>query len=57
MKKSRQPNKFVRQLLPIAAAFAFTAACGSEATSLIGTAEAAEGIAAFLEKRRPDWTR
>jgi peptide-methionine (S)-S-oxide reductase len=31
-------------LLPVAAAFAFTAACGSEATSLIGTAEAAEGI-------------
>lgn len=44
MKKSRQSNKFVRRLLPVAAAFAFTAACGTEATSLIGTAEAAEGI-------------
>lgn len=44
MKTSRQPNKFLLRLLPVAAAFAFTAACGSEATSLIGTAKAAEGI-------------
>jgi peptide-methionine (S)-S-oxide reductase len=44
MKKSPQSNKFVRRLLPVFAAFAFTAACGTEATSLIGTAEAAEGI-------------
>lgn len=44
MKKSRQSNKFVRRMLPVVAAFAFTGACGTEATSLIGTAEAAEGI-------------
>lgn len=44
MKKSRQPNKFVVCLLPIAAAFAFTAACGPEGTSPIASAHAAEGI-------------
>lgn len=44
MKKSHQQNKFVFRLLPFAAALAFTTACGIEATSLIGTAEAAEGI-------------
>jgi peptide-methionine (S)-S-oxide reductase len=44
MKPSRQPNKFFHQLLPLAAALAFTSACGTEGTSLIGTAEAAEGI-------------
>ncbi len=44
MKNSNQPNKFLLRLLPVAAALAFTAACGTEATSLIGTAEAAEGI-------------
>lgn len=44
MKMSHQPNKFFLRLLPIAAALAFTSACGTEATSLIGTAEAAEGI-------------
>ncbi len=44
MKKLHQPNKFLLRLLPVAAALAFTSACGTEATSLIGTAEAAEGI-------------
>jgi peptide-methionine (S)-S-oxide reductase len=44
MKKSPQPNKFLLRLLPVAAALAFTSACGTDATSLIGTAEAAEGI-------------
>ncbi len=44
MKMSHQPSKFFLRLLPIAAALAFTSACGTEATSLIGTAEAAEGI-------------
>lgn len=44
MTKLRQPNKFLFRLLPIAAAFTLTAACGSDATSLIGTAEAAEGV-------------
>ncbi len=44
MKKSFQPNKLLLRLLPVAAAFAFTAACGTDAPSLIGTAEAAEGI-------------
>ena len=44
MKMSHQPSKFLLHLLPIAAALAFTSACGTEATSLIGTAEAAEGI-------------
>lgn len=44
MKKPNQPSKFVRRLLPVVAAFAFATACGTEATSLIGTAEAAEGI-------------
>ena len=44
MTMSHQPNKFFLRLLPIAAALAFISACGTEATSLIGTAEAAEGI-------------
>jgi peptide-methionine (S)-S-oxide reductase len=44
MKKIPQPNKFLFRLLPVAAALALTSACGSDATSLIGTAEAAEGI-------------
>jgi peptide-methionine (S)-S-oxide reductase len=44
MKKPSLETKFVRRLLPVAAAFTFTSACGTEATSLIGTAEAAEGI-------------
>ncbi len=44
MKMSRQPNRLFYRLLPLVAAFAFTSACGTEATSLIGTAEAAEGI-------------
>lgn len=41
---SHQRNKIFIRLLPLAAALAFTNACGTEATSLIGTAEAAEGI-------------
>jgi peptide-methionine (S)-S-oxide reductase len=44
MKKPSQSGKFIHRLLPVAAAFAFTTACGSDAASLIGTAEAAEGI-------------
>ncbi len=44
MKKSRQLNKLALRLLPLAAAFALTAACGTGGTSLIGSAEAAEGI-------------
>ena len=44
MKKSPSPNKFVLRLLPVALALALTAACGDQANSLIGTAEAAEGI-------------
>lgn len=44
MKKLRQSNKFAFRLLPLAAALAFTTACGGEAASLIATAEAAEGI-------------
>ena len=44
MKKSHSPNKFVLRLLPVAVALALTAACGDQASSLIGTAEAAEGI-------------
>ena len=44
MTKSRPQTKFIRRLLPVAAALVLTAACGTEATSLIGTAEAAEGI-------------
>ncbi len=44
MKKPNQPSKFFPRLLPVAAAFAVTTACGIDATSLIGTAEAAEGI-------------
>jgi peptide-methionine (S)-S-oxide reductase len=44
MKKSHQLNKLTLRLLPLAAAFALTSACGTGATSLIGSAEAAEGI-------------
>jgi peptide-methionine (S)-S-oxide reductase len=44
MKKLPSPSKFVLRLLPLAAALAFTGACGTGATSLIGNAEAAEGI-------------
>jgi peptide-methionine (S)-S-oxide reductase len=44
MKKPKPLSKIAHRLLPIAAAFAFTSACGTEATSFIGTAEAAEGI-------------
>jgi peptide-methionine (S)-S-oxide reductase len=44
MKRSPQPNKFLLRLLPVVVALAFTSACGTDATSLIGTAEAAEGI-------------
>jgi peptide-methionine (S)-S-oxide reductase len=44
MKKSHQLNKLALRLLPLAAAIALTGACGSGATSLIGNAEAAEGI-------------
>jgi peptide-methionine (S)-S-oxide reductase len=44
MKKLPSPNKFALRLLPLAAALALTSACGSGATSLIGNAEAAEGI-------------
>lgn len=44
MKTLRHPNKFAFRLLPLAAALAFTGACGTGATSLIGSAEAAEGI-------------
>ncbi len=39
-----QPNKLLLRLLPLAVALACTGACGTGATSLIGTAEAAEGI-------------
>ena len=41
MKKSTKLNKLNIRLLPVVAALALTAACGS---SLVGTAEAAEGI-------------
>ena len=44
MKKFPQANKLALRLLPFAAALALTSACGTDATSLIGTAEAAEGI-------------
>ena len=44
MTKSVKLNKLSIRLLPVVAAFALTAACGAEGTSLIGTAEAAEGI-------------
>lgn len=44
MSQSRQLSKFALRLLPVAAAFALTSACGSGANSLIGSAEAAEGI-------------
>jgi peptide-methionine (S)-S-oxide reductase len=45
MKKSFQPNKVVVRLLPVAAALAFTSACGSDVASPMGMAHAAEGIA------------
>jgi peptide-methionine (S)-S-oxide reductase len=44
MKKSHRPNKFVLRLLPLAAALAFTVACGPEGASPIASAYAAEGI-------------
>ena len=44
MKNSIPSSKFMSRLLPTVAAFAFTAACGGDAGSLIGTAQAAEGI-------------
>jgi len=44
MTKSVKLNKLSIRLLSVVAAFALTAACGAEGTSLIGTAEAAEGI-------------
>lgn len=44
MKKLHHPNKFVLRLLPLAAALVLTSACSGGATSLIGNAEAAEGI-------------
>ena len=44
MKKSAQLNKFSIRLLPVIAALALTSACGGEGTSLIGSAQAAEGI-------------
>ena len=44
MKKLHRTNKFGLRLLPVAAALAFTSACGTGATSLIGNAEAAEGV-------------
>ena len=40
----RRLGKFSVRLLPIAAALAFTSACGTGANSIIGSAEAAEGI-------------
>lgn len=43
MTKSHLPNKLLLRALPVAALL-FAAACGNETTSLIGTAEAAEGI-------------
>ncbi len=44
MKKLYHPNKFALRLLPLAAALVLTSACSGGATSLIGNAEAAEGI-------------
>jgi peptide-methionine (S)-S-oxide reductase len=44
MKKSPQKAKSPFRLLPYAAVFAVMTACGPEATSLISSAEAAEGI-------------
>ena len=44
MKQLPKPNKFVLRSTAIAAAFAFTAACGSGGASPIGSAQAAEGI-------------
>jgi peptide-methionine (S)-S-oxide reductase len=44
MKKPHQSHKFFNRLLIVATAFASTTACGTDATSFIGTAEAAEGI-------------
>ena len=44
MNISRQTSKFILRIAPVAAAFAFTSACGNEAASLISSAEAAEGI-------------
>ena len=44
MKIFPRVNRLILRLLPAAAALVFTTACGTNATSLIGTAEAAEGI-------------
>jgi peptide-methionine (S)-S-oxide reductase len=44
MTKLPKPNNRTFRLLPIVAALAITAACGPGETSLIGTANAAEGI-------------
>ncbi len=44
MKIFPRANRLTLRLLPVAAALLFTTACGTNATSLIGTAEAAEGI-------------
>lgn len=42
--KKRLPNSFALRLLPIAAVFAFSAACGPQGASPIASAYAAEGI-------------
>jgi peptide-methionine (S)-S-oxide reductase len=44
MKKLPRLDNLLVRVLPVAVAFAFTAACGNGGSSLIGTAEAAEGI-------------
>jgi peptide-methionine (S)-S-oxide reductase len=44
MKKFPRANKLIIRLLPIAAAFALTTACGSDVASPIAMAHAAEGI-------------
>jgi peptide-methionine (S)-S-oxide reductase len=44
MKIFPRANRLTLRLLPVAAALLFTTACGTNAASLIGTAEAAEGI-------------
>jgi peptide-methionine (S)-S-oxide reductase len=38
------PSRLLLRLLPLTAALAFTSACGTDTATLIGTAEAAEGI-------------
>ena len=44
MKIFSRANRPSLRLLPVTAALVFTAACGTDSASLIGTAEAAEGI-------------